>query len=249
MLHIHKCDIRITPLFLGSVLATRMLKTVGDMNVLAIIGMGFEMQVNIRLHLACFPGLSSVLWIVDEQETHADERVGDFRAAFPGVLFNLVQFTEIEEATEILKTADIICTSNSIDFMAPDIKVHTHINLIGTHEPCLVEVGDELLLRAGSVVVDSTADMIREAEEQCEEDVENIAGDKLYEIGRLVSISDDDDVIIDAELGNEIRGDGDVTIFKSAGFGSGVHDLPLLNAVVKRAILNNRGTLVGDFDA
>lgn len=233
-------------------MATRVLKVTGDLKELAVIGIEFEQQINVRLHLSAFPTLSVVTWVVNSLHDNViNELIADFRTAFPQVVFHLVRvrFTEIEEAAEVLRNADIICTSRALDFMAGDIKAHAHVNLIGTEDPCSLEVGDDFLSRARCVVLDSTPDMVCDAEDLCE-DLESIPVDKLYELGRLISISlDGRDIVIDTQTRDEIRGDGDVTIFKSAGFGAGVHDLPLLNAVTKRAILNNRGTLVGDFDA
>lgn len=114
----------------------------------------------------------------------------------------------------------------------------THINLVGSYTPEMREIDDDLVKRAGKILVDSREACAHEAGELVSA---GISPEDMVEVGEIVEIDGEgiDDRII------ETKSAGDISIFKSVGIG--LQDTAIAHLVVKNAIANNIGVRV-DYD-
>jgi len=116
-----------------------------------------------------------------------------------------------------VSSADIICTATPSTrplFKAHWVKAGTHLNLIGSYTIHMAEVEDDLIRRAGKILVDSREACQREAGELVSA---GIALRDMVEVGQVLEMNGDS---IQNEIAN-MKSAGDVTIFKSVGLGVG----------------------------
>ena len=88
-------------------------------------------------------------------------------------------------------------------FNSVDVTSGTHLALIGSYTPSMREVDDDLIRRAGYVVVDTRHGCAQEAGELISA---GVGGEGMIELK---------DVLVDPKWGDKIRARGDVVIFKS----------------------------------
>jgi len=137
-----------------------------------------------------------------------------------------------------LESTDIICTATSSTkalFPSSFVQPGTHLNLVGSYTPQMMEVETSLIHRADLLMVDSRSACMLEAGEliaagSCPED--------MREIGELVGM--------DSET-PPLRFSGDrVTIFKSVGLG--VQDVAIAKFVVDLAEKKGIGCNLNSYD-
>ncbi|KAI6149841.1 NAD-binding protein [Pisolithus tinctorius] len=132
--------------------------------------------------------------------------------------------------------ANVICTATSSTqplFPSEWVSPGTHLNLVGSFKPSMIEVDCGLINRAEMIVVDSVKACAIEAGELIAAGLN--AGD-MVEIGRLVEKRDCKD-------GLEETRKGDVTVFKSVGIG--LQDVAIARYVVPKAESLGIGTTGG----
>ncbi len=137
--------------------------------------------------------------------------------------------------------ADIICTATSSTkplFKSSWVKVGTHINLVGSYTPEMREVEDDLIKRAGKILVDSREACAHEAGELISA---GISPENMVEVGDIVEINGEG--VPDRMM--MMKSAGDVSIFKSVGIG--LQDTAIAHLVVENAVANGVGTRV-DYD-
>jgi ornithine cyclodeaminase/alanine dehydrogenase-like protein (mu-crystallin family) len=157
----------------------------------------------------------------------------------------------IEEA---VRQADLICCatpSTAPLFPSEWVRPGTHVILVGSYKPEMAEVDTALIRRARVVLVDSRSACAVEAGELIAAGVP-----RMVEVGELLRR-------VPASPGANEKswawepdapriagflsaGAGDVTIFKSVGFGA--QDAAIAVATVDRAMEMGIGTIVPDFE-
>lgn len=148
---------------------------------------------------------------------------------------------------EMLSEADIICAATSSTtplFPASALRAGAHVNLVGSYTPQMAEAGADLLARAGRVVVDSRDACAREAGELINAKVQP---EEMVEIGELAHVDDGGALVVDDARCAEVKGAGDVTVFKSVGVG--VQDAAIAAFVVERAQTLGVGTLIDGYNS
>lgn len=194
-----------------------------------------------------FSSLKTCIIVNRSQNARLDALLSRMRSNFPDIRF----FYEIAvdgvgygifDLTHAVSSADIICTATSSTkplFDSSWVKMGTHINLVGSYTRDMVEVDDELILRAGKVVVDSREACEMEAGELISA---GITGDDMIELGELIHVDGrrlEDEVM-------RVRAAGDVTIFKSVGVG--LQDVAIANVIVDKAKSLGIGTRIENYD-
>jgi len=147
---------------------------------------------------------------------------------------------------QYLLEADIICTATSSHsplFSASYIRKGTHINLIGSYTPNMLEVDTDVIRRAGKIAVDSRAACLIEAGELLRARLDET---QLVELGELASIDGNGKVIKDEAKCASARAGGDITIFKSVGVG--LQDIAITDLVVSRAKQMGVGINIASYD-
>lgn len=137
--------------------------------------------------------------------------------------------------SDTIKDADIICTMTSSTqalFASKDVKSGAHMCMIGSYKKHMREVEDDLVKRAGTVLVDS-----KEACEAEAGELQNLTEDQMVEIGKVVK---------DKFKAETIKQSGDVTMFKSVGLG--VQDVAVAQVVLDQAEKLGLGSVIEDYD-
>lgn len=223
----------------GSVLASRL---VGPANpsALLLFGAGLQVYHHARLILLDNPSIQQCTIInrsSNERLAHVTRKLASEFASRD------VHFTSGDpsrlDVKSCVQVADIICTATPS--MAPLfesgwVKRGTHINLIGSYKPNMREIGEELVRRAGTVIVDSREPCLVEAGELI---AAGLTREDIIEIGELCTEEGHPDV----ERCEAVRNSGEVTIFKSVGVG--VQDVAIAATVLERARSMGVGTSLG----
>jgi ornithine cyclodeaminase len=158
----------------------------------------------------------------------------------------------IEEA---VRQADLICCatpSTAPLFPSEWVRPGTHVILVGSYKPEMAEVDTALIRRARVVLVilRSACQRVVEAGELIAAGVPRTGMVEVGELLRGVPGRDDDEKPLAWEpdapriAGFLSAGAGDVTIFKSVGFGA--QDAAIAVATVDRAMEMGIGTIVPD---
>ncbi|KAL7418890.1 hypothetical protein Q5752_006574 [Cryptotrichosporon argae] len=194
-----------------------------------IFGTGAQASAHATLFLGLFP-IDSLTIISRASSPRAaalaalfasDHRVTLASSADPA--FNLKQ---------AVHNADVILTltpARAELFDAVDVRAGTHVVCVGSYRPDMREIHDDLVRRAGIVVVDSAEACLQEAGELISA---GIARDGMAELGEVLE-----------------RGwvkTGDVTLFKSVGIG--LQDVAIAKLVLEQAEALGLGTEVPNFD-
>ena len=137
-----------------------------------------------------------------------------------------------------LGSSDIICTATSSTealFPSSFVRPGTHLNLVGSYTPQMMEVETSLVHRAGLLMVDSRSACMLEAGELI---AAGVRPEDMREIGELVGT--------DSEMHlRDLSGDK-VSIFKSVGLG--VQDVAITKLVVDLAERRGVGCNLDSYD-
>ncbi|MFC6324128.1 ornithine cyclodeaminase family protein [Companilactobacillus baiquanensis] len=145
-------------------------------------------------------------------------------------------FVDIDDPNKVVSKVDIITsvtTAKEATFDGDLVQPGTHINGIGAYTPEMCEIPVSALKKADKIIFDTLDGVLSEA------------GDIIQPLEKsLIKKSD-----IDGELGQlvnkDIKGrksDSDITIFKTVG--TAVLDIIVADKIVKKAILQNIGTIL-----
>jgi ornithine cyclodeaminase/alanine dehydrogenase-like protein (mu-crystallin family) len=195
---------------------------------LLIFGSGAQALSHATFFLALHPTISSCTFIVRKSTPRSKSLLRTLESQFPNVDFEIGESTYTQQTddqsfqepvepfaasstpfnlSQVVHNANIIiCATPSTEplFNSVDVTSQTRIILIGSYKPHMREVDNELIRRAGLVVVDSAEACLAESGE--------LIGSKkrdedLVELGELVD---------DEELRDKVVKSGDIVLFKSA---------------------------------
>ncbi|EJC97959.1 NAD-binding protein [Fomitiporia mediterranea MF3/22] len=223
----------------GSALATRLLGP-SDPKVLVAFGAGRQIEAHVDLLIRVFPSLDRCTIVNRSLNTRLETLLAKLRSRFPHVTFSSEEL-ESENLENVVSEADIICTATSSTkplFKSHWVKKGTHINLVGSYKPSMIEVDTDLIKRTGKVLVDSKEACSVEAGELIKA---GLTLDDLVEVGAIVE-HDGKPIKGTAQM---VRCFGDVTIFKSVGVG--LQDTAVAVAVLNKAVEMGLGTEVTQY--
>lgn len=188
------------------------------------------------MFLSLYPSITKCT-IVNRRLTERAAQLADSLVkAFPKVEVCLGISSENDfNLADTVKDADIICTMTSSTqalFASQDVKPGAHMCMIGSYKKHMREVEDDLVKRAGIVLVDS-----KEACEAEAGELQNLTEEEMIEIG---------DVVKDKPKADKIKQAGDVTMFKSVGLG--VQDVAIAQVVLDQAEKLGLGSVIEDYD-
>ncbi|KAI6041921.1 hypothetical protein EDC04DRAFT_2564961 [Pisolithus marmoratus] len=220
----------------GSVLATRLLLSEPPTSLVAF-GAGKQVEAHVDLHIRAFPSIKRCAIVNRSKNTRLENLLSVLRQSHPLVALEGLALDDTTNVRDAVGHANVICTATSSTqplFPCEWVSPGTHLNLVGSFKPCMIEVDRDLIRRAGTVTVDSIEACVIEAGELIAAGLR--AGD-MIEIGRLVDYQD--------RLGEIQITKGDVTVFKSVGIG--LQDVAIARYVVSKAEGLGIGTIVEDF--
>ncbi|KAI9058963.1 NAD-P-binding protein [Trametes sanguinea] len=239
----------------GSLLSARVIlpENAAPRHLLAV-GAGAQIQAHLALFLTAYPSIETCTIFNRSRNARLETLRELLQSTFPavklttGLLPCATHSKETEaEFHEAVQRANIIITATSSTrplFSSRLVQKGTHLCLIGSYKPEMHEIDTDLVKRAGIVIVDQKSACLQEAGELI--DAQLAEGD-LVELGELFDYNAKDKTWLPREGPIEdIQTAGDVTIFKSVGVG--VQDAAIACAVVERAVKENIGVVVEDYD-
>ncbi|WVQ76345.1 hypothetical protein IAR50_006010 [Cryptococcus sp. DSM 104548] len=213
---------------------------------LLLFGAGAQCLAHAQLFLRLHP-FSQVTFVVRSINSRAESAASSIRASFPSVTVSLAgHASPSEELSALVSTADVIVTATSsttpLFASSPTCpKPGARVTMIGSYKPHMHEVDNELMKRAGTVVVDSKIACLQEAGELIDAGAEVAGGKGLTELGAILEERDWQATVEPSEADKK-----NVIIFKSVGLG--IQDVAITSLVADEAERRNIGTLVQDYD-
>ncbi|KAI6117451.1 NAD-binding protein [Pisolithus croceorrhizus] len=220
-----------------SVLATRSLLSKPPTSLVAF-GAGKQIEAHVDLHIRAFPSIKRFVIINRSRNMRLENLLSELRRSHPHVTIEGLASDDTTNVRSAVSHASIICTATSSThplFPSEWVAPGTHLNLVGSFKPGMVEVDCDLIKRAGTIVVDSAEACAVEAGELI---ASGLRAEDMIEIGRLVGDRQ-------GELGEIQMTKGDVTVFKSVGIG--LQDVAIARYVVSKAESLAVGTVVENF--
>ncbi|KAI0327459.1 NAD-P-binding protein [Cubamyces sp. BRFM 1775] len=238
----------------GSLLSARVIlpENASPRTILAI-GAGAQIQAHLALFLTAYPSIESCVIYNRSRNARLDTLRELLQSSFPNVKLTTEALPGAHskqaevEFLDAVKAANIIITATSSTrplFPSKLVQKGTHLCLIGSYKPEMHEIDTDLVKRAGLIIIDQKSACLQEAGELI--DAQLSEGD-LVELGELFDYNIKEKTWIPREGPIEdIQTAGDVTIFKSVGVG--VQDVAIACAVVERAVKENIGVLIEQYD-
>ncbi|RPD53088.1 NAD(P)-binding protein [Lentinus tigrinus ALCF2SS1-7] len=230
----------------GSLLSARLLLRSEPTSIVAI-GAGAQVQAHVSLFLTAYPSIRTCTVFNRSQNARLQSLCDRIGSRFPAVQIStgILSPAESPILRERIGQASIIVTATSSKeplFPSEYVRAGTHLCLIGSYTPQMHEIDTGLVKRAGKVVVDQKSACLTEAGELI------TAGSResdLVEIGQLLDVKHPS-WTPRADVVQDVRQSGDLTIFKSVGVG--VQDVAIACAVVDRAVKDGIGRQIEDYD-
>ncbi|KAI5117243.1 hypothetical protein M0805_001561 [Coniferiporia weirii] len=230
----------------GSALATRLIGPTAPRTLL-LFGAGKQIEAHADILIRVFPSLDHCIIVNRSPNARLENLRTCLQTRFPRVQFTSgcamdAVGSTIFDLPHAVSSADIICTATpSIQplFKSSWVKVGAHVNLIGSYTSDMIEVEDNLIRRAGKVLVDSKEACQSEAGELIKA---GIAIEDLIEIGEVVETNGEG---IPESL-SKVKAAGDITIFKSVGVG--LQDAAIAGAIIEKGLLMGLGTHIAAYD-
>ena len=215
--------------------------------VLVVFGAGAQIAAHVALLLQHYSGSLKRCIIYNRSlNARVDRLVESLRSDFASVAFSCRQTPEntngtgddVDSFRSDLGSSDIVCTATSSTkalFPNSFVRPGTHLNLVGSYTPQMMEVETSLIHRAGLLMVDSRSACMLEAGELI---AARVRPEDVREVGELVGM--------DSETpSRDLSGDG-VTIFKSVGLGA--QDVAIAKLVVDLAGRKGMGCSLNSYD-
>ncbi|GAA5981730.1 hypothetical protein JCM11641_004228 [Rhodosporidiobolus odoratus] len=229
----------------ASALATQILADPSSTN-LAIFGSGTQAYYHARLILDVFPSLKSATFVVRQTTSRSSALVKRLQTEYSRVA---VEAIPSEEAVEIVRKADIICTcvpSTEPVFCEEDLRDNVHINAIGSYTPVMFEFPPTLIAPSSdsgplipTILVDSRSACLSESGELI---AAQILPTSITEIGSLFNgngvIKQDKET---QDKLKQLRAKGR-SLFKCVGVGG--MDVAITRLMVEEAEKRGVGTVV-----
>jgi ornithine cyclodeaminase/alanine dehydrogenase-like protein (mu-crystallin family) len=226
---------------------------------LVVFGSGAQAHSHALVFLNLFPSIKKVTFAVRSRNDRATSLVRALQKARSGVDFTLAVTLNSDgtkaDLSEIVRAANIIVTVTSSTealFRSSAVSPGTRLVLVGSYTPKMREVDDDLIKRAGIIVVDSKEACGHEAGELISAGIKD---DELIELGTLVG---------DPETAKSAGKGGDVVIFKSVSIdiggsatesfsaddqvGLGIQDVAIAKLVFDEAEKKSIGSRVVGYD-
>ena len=232
----------------GSLLATRLaLGPCASPRVLVAIGAGAQIAAHVTLLLQHYSESFNRCIIYNRSLNARVEMLTEsLRRDFASVTFVCRQLPgamhgvgdDVDHYRSDLESADVICAATpSTEALFPSsfVRSGTHLNLVGSYTPRMMEVETSLIHRAGLLIVDSRSACMLEAGELI---AAGLRPGDVCEIGELVGTNSE-------APPRDLSGDR-VTIFKSVGLG--VQDAAIAKFVVDLAERKGIGSNFGSYD-
>lgn len=198
-----------------------------DSRVLAVFGAG--VQARTQVEAVASERRIELALVHDVARERAEEFAREMGARFPGI-----RFTVAGSAADAVGKADVVVaatTSRTPVFPGEAVKEGTHINGVGSFTPEMQEIGEDTLVRASKIVVDSREAAGKEA------------GDLIVPMRRGTLAEGN----IYAEMGEIVLGnrpgrerDDEITYFKSVGLA--IQDVAVAALIYRRAKEKGLGT-------
>jgi ornithine cyclodeaminase/alanine dehydrogenase-like protein (mu-crystallin family) len=193
----------------GSALFLRAFPTKEAPKHLAIFGSGAQASSHATLLLELYPSLTSLTFIIRNETPRALSLLQTLKSTHPSLSINLSTSPSFN-LSQTIHNANIIITltpSTTSLFNSVDVTSGTRIVMVGSYKPSMREVDDELVKRAGLVVVDSREACGKEAGELISA---GVTGEGMVELGEVLGEGEDVE-----GLRKKVEGSGDVVMFKS----------------------------------
>ncbi|KAI0300640.1 hypothetical protein B0F90DRAFT_1810301 [Multifurca ochricompacta] len=236
----------------GSVLATTLLHppTMAKFRHVVAFGAGSQIKFHVTQLLATYPYITHITIVNRTINDRLAVLLANLRADHPTVDFVGISSVDDSEQVELaVRRADCVCCATSSTaplFPSEWVRTGTHVILVGSYKPEMVEVDSALIHRA-RIMVDSRDACAVEAGELINA---GVSLEELVEVGELIrrkSVHDEKWAWEpDARKIAELLSESDVTIFKSVGLG--VQDVAIAVATVDRAMEMGIGTVIPNFD-
>ncbi|KIO13802.1 hypothetical protein M404DRAFT_992030, partial [Pisolithus tinctorius Marx 270] len=226
---------------IGPVFATRLLLSEPPSSLVAF-GAGKQIEAHLYLHIHAFPSLKRCTIVSGSTNARLENLLSVLRQSHPLVSLEGLSLDDTTNVRSAVGRANVIFTAtSSTQPLSPSewVSPGTHLNLVGSFKPSVVEVDCGLISRSETIVVDSIEACAIEAGELIAASLS--AGD-MIEIGQLVEEWDCQDGPGEVQMRK-----GDVTVFKSVGIG--LQDVAIARHVVSKAENLGIGTAVVDFHA
>jgi len=218
---------------------------------LVAFGAGAQIKSHVTQLLATYHSISRVTIVNRTLNDRVTALLDSLRTDHPTVHFTAISSVDgpAGQVESAVRQADCVCcaTSSTTPLVRAEwVRPGTHIILVGSYTPEMVEVDPELIRRA-RVVVDSRGACALEAGELIGA---GIAPEDMVQVGELLRSApahgDKWAVESDPVRVAQVLTGGDVTIFKSVGVGA--QDVAIAVAVADRAIEMGIGTRIPNFD-
>lgn len=224
---------------------------------LVIFGSGAQAQSHASIFVRLNPSIQTVTFAVRSKNDRATSLVEHLQQVHTEVQFDLVVTLRSDgtkaDLNDVVGAADIIVTvTSSTEALFPSSAVSpgTRLVLVGSYTPKMREIDDELVGRAGIIVVDSKEACGHEAGELISAGTRD---DQLIELGMLVS---------NPESVKAVGQGGDVVLFKSVSadhkqrsvqlttqVGLGIQDVAIAKLVFDDAQNKSIGSRVAGYDS
>ncbi|WP_026225746.1 ornithine cyclodeaminase family protein [Paraburkholderia tuberum] len=185
-----------------------------DARVLAVFGTGRQA----RAHIRALADNSSIERVLIAGIDHVAQTVAEMQAYFPDKLIEGSHAHAAAQAADVIVTATRSATPL---FDGTCVKAGAFVAAIGSSKPDARELDDALLARASTLVVESLEQARTEAGDLLMAASGVVDWDRVVELGV---------VLTNPQIADRAR--GDVTIFKSLGFG--LSDIALAGLITRR---------------
>lgn len=214
---------------------------------MVVFGAGAQIAAHITLLLRHYSGSLKQCTIYNRSLNARVERlVESLQRKFASVTFVCRQTPDdphcVDDDVHSLRSdvgsSDIVCAatpSTKALFPSSFVRPRTHLNLVGSYTPRMVEVETSLIHRAGLLMVDSRPACLLEAGELI---AAGALPEDVHEVGELVGVDSEEPL-------PDLSGD-EVTIFKSVGLG--VQDVAITKLVVDLAEKRGVGSKLDSYD-
>jgi ornithine cyclodeaminase/alanine dehydrogenase-like protein (mu-crystallin family) len=237
--------------FPGSLLATQVaLRLPNAPEVIVMFGAGAQIEAHATLFIRRYhASLRKCVIFNRTAGSRLEDLVASLEDQFTSVDFVGFSTEGCELGKEFrgtIESADIICTATSSSrplFPGNWVKPGTHINLIGSYKPTMLEIDSTLVHRAGKIIVDSVDACLMEAGDLLSA---SVGRGGMIELGELIRTTAQGEVFTVVDEKRALFKDNDVTIFKSVGLGA--QDVAIANLVMKIAESEETGTRVNAYD-
>lgn len=184
---------------------------------LLIFGSGAQAAAHAHLFLKLWPSCESCTIVARRSTDRVDALVSELQDAFPSVKVSLGVSTypsapepsdgafDLQSAVHNANVIITVTPSREPLFNSVDVTSNTRVVMVGSYTPDMHEVDEQLIRRAGIVVVDSREACLQEAGELI---AARLRPEQMVELGEVVGAGGEGAVDL-------VQQNGDIVVFKS----------------------------------